>query len=107
MIHKKIFISGAITGVEKEAEVYFAEAERLIAERFPGAQIFNPIKLPKMATHEDYMIVCRSRIKGWADTLVSIMNDPYKNSVGAKEEHELAQERGLSLFDIDNGKPNW
>ena len=95
---KRIVLSGAITGHEKEATQYFYEAERLVHARYPLASVFNPTRIPKQASWEDYMKICRARINGWADTIVMIQNEFYLDSRGAIEEKELAVEKGLKTI---------
>lgn len=98
----KLVLSGAITGHEKEAEIYFMEAERAVQARYPLAQIFNPIRLPKLPSWEAYMTICRSRIKHWATGIVYVDNNPYrKSSKGAAEEENLSKERLLRQFEYD------
>lgn len=98
----KLVLSGAITGHEKEAEIYFMEAERAVQARYPLAQIFNPIRLPKLPSWEAYMIVCRTRIKHWATGIVYVDNNLYRRlSKGAAEEEALAKERFLKQYEYD------
>ena len=92
---RKFVLSGAITGHEKEAMVYFLEAERAVLERYPLAQVFNPMRLPKLPSWEAYMVICRSRIEHWATDIVYIENELRKMSKGSLEEEGLAKERLL------------
>ena len=99
----KLVLSGAITGHEKEAEVYFIEAERAVKARYPLAQVFNPIRLPKLPSWEAYMVICRSRIKHWATGIVYIeLGDGWRAaSKGAREEEALSKERLLNQYVYD------
>lgn len=53
---KRIYISGAITGIPNFKEI-FDKAENELKIKYPNAEIINPtmIKLPASCTHEDYM----------------------------------------------------
>lgn len=97
-IISKIYLSGAITGHEEEAVKYFAEAERAVKDRFPCATVFNPINLPKLPSWEHYMVICRNRLKSWADTIVYIDNDYRLQSRGAIEEQEIATSKSLNEY---------
>lgn len=97
----KLVLSGAITGYEEEAEKYFREAEIAVLERYPLAEVFNPMRIGKLESWEEYMVICRSRIKHWATGIVFIKNDYYNASRGATEERDLADEKRLWKFDYD------
>ena len=99
--HLKLVLSGAITGHEDEAKEYFRAAEKAVLERYPLAEIFNPIQLPKGLGWEEYMVICRSRIKNWATGIVFIKNDYYIESRGSAEEKVLAENARLWQFDYD------
>jgi len=95
---KKIVLSGAVSGHEGEAEEYFKHARKIVEERFPLAQVFNPTDLPKGLKQSQYMAVCMTRIRGWATTIVYIRNDYYEASAGSRLERKWAQEKGLEEF---------
>ena len=102
LLQKKIFLSGAISGHEKEAADYFARAEKIVLERFPLAQVFNPANLPanppESPAWRRMMTICAARIMGWATDIVYIRNEYYEGSKGARIERALAQERGLGEY---------
>lgn len=100
---KKVVLSLAITGHEKEAYELAVQMERAVRERFPTADVFNPTRLP-MKNWEDCMKVCRSRILGWADTLVIGHSAHLAQSKGAAEELELANGKGLRIINFKKGK---
>ena len=95
-----VYLSGAITGHEAEAQEYFAAAEKLVREVFPGCQVFNPTHLPKLDGWESYMEICRAVLGGWATHVVVIMNPYTKTSRGVIDEVGIAYEHGLKLFRI-------
>jgi len=101
---KKIVLSGAISGHEEEAKRYFDEAEKAVKDRFPCCAIFNPTKLPKLPSWDHYMILCRTRICGWSNTIVFIINEYTTQSKGVAVEYELAKEQGLEMYNFENGK---
>lgn len=101
---KKICLSGAITGHEAEARLYFAEAERIVQERYPLAKIFNPTRLPRQKNWSDYMTICLNRISSWADGIVFIINRYAPESVGVETEYEAAKKAGLEMLNLENGK---
>lgn len=96
-----IYLSGAITGHEEEAKVYFAEAEAALYEKFPGCTVFNPMKLPKLPKWEDYMKICRPRVVR-STHIVFIINPQINKSRGVHEEMRIAKENGLVLYRYEN-----
>lgn len=104
---KKICLSGAITGHEKEATVYFTKAEEILRQRYPNAEIFNPIKIPPQSGWEEYMNICLDKLQTWADTMVIIKNDYLEKSAGAMIEKHVAFERELDVIyiQVEKGEP--
>ena len=94
-MNKKIVLSGAISGHEEEAAKYFIEAEEAVRARYPTAEVFNPIKLPRLDSWEKYMVIRRMRVSGWATDIVYILNDYYLDSRGSQEERYRAKVKGL------------
>ena len=103
MSQKKIVLSGAITGHLEEAEEYFFEAKKAAFKRFPTAQVFDPMTLPKGISWDDAMTICKTRIRNWATDMVIIENQHYKESRGSCIELEEAKERGLVLHTFAGG----
>lgn len=101
---KKVVLSLAITGHEEEAEKLAFDMEKAVRERFPLAEIFNPVRLPRKKNWEEYMVVCRARVSGWADTIVRGHNKHLGSSKGASEELKIADDKGLRIIDFKNGK---
>lgn len=99
---RRFVLSGAITGHEAEAAVYFAEAERIVKENYPCAEVFNPARLPSTMGWEAAMAVCRMRIKGWATDFVVIQNKYRAASRGSAEEDILANAANLTRHVIEN-----
>lgn len=95
--YPNIYLSGAITGFEEEAKVYFSEAEAAIYDKFPGCTVFNPTRLPKLPCWEDYMMICRPRV-AQSTHIVFIINPQIKSSQGVHEEKRLAKENGLAMY---------
>lgn len=95
---KKICLSGAITGHEKEAQVYFMEAERRVLEIYPDAVIFNPVKIPFQKSWKDYMDICIDRLQTWANMIAIIKNEHLEASAGAMIEKHIAFESELDVL---------
>jgi hypothetical protein len=93
-----VYLSGAITGHEAEAQVYFEAAEKIVREVFPGCQVFNPTHLPKLDGWESYMEICRAVLGGWATHIVVIVNPYTKTSRGVIDEVGIAYEHGVNCF---------
>ncbi len=93
--HRKFVLSGAISNHETEASVYFKAAEEALRERYPLAEVFNPTRLPQGMTWRQYMVICLTRINGWATDIVYIRNEYYNDSKGANDEREAAQKHNL------------
>jgi len=80
---KKIYISGKITGIEKEAfKLFEAAEERLILE---GYEVVNPMKLKHDhdRTWRSYMFGCINALRT-CDEIFMLTN--YTDSKGAKME---------------------
>jgi hypothetical protein len=99
---KKIVLSGAITGHKDEAVIYFHEACEKVLERFPLAEVFNPAMIDKLLSYDTAMVICRSRIKNWATTIVYIKNEYYSGSNGVRAEQALAEESGLEEYALEH-----
>jgi hypothetical protein len=98
-----VYLSGAISGHEGEAQVYFAEAEKLVREVFPGCQVFNPTNLPELDGWESYMEICRAVLEGWATHVVVIVNPYTHRSRGVSEEIGIAYENKIPIYRIEGG----
>lgn len=91
----KIYISGKITGIEKEAEALFQKAEdELIAK---GYEVVNPMKLvhDHDKSWESYMRVC---IKALCDCEAIYVMKNHFNSKGALIEVDLALKLKLDVI---------
>jgi len=87
---EKIYISGCISGIEKEAEKIFNEAEIYLKKKFPNAEIFNPMKefpFIEGKTWEQYMLDDIKLLFN-CDTIFMLNN--YHFSRGAKIELSIS-----------------
>lgn len=93
----KIYISGKITGLDiKEAESIFEAVERKLHEA--GLLPINPCKILPYApqhTWKDYML---EDIKAIFDCEAMFMLDNWRDSKGAKIEHDIAHALGLKVY---------
>ena len=91
----KVYISGKITGREKEAEKEFAEAEKKLTAA--GLTPVNPFSFNKDhdQTWESYMRVCIIELCK-CNTIYMLPN--WKDSRGARLEYKLAKKLGLHVL---------
>lgn len=93
---KKIYISGAITSIGQiEAEKLFSKAEKMLKEQ--GFEVVNPmnIKHEHDLTWVSYM---RVDLKALLDCDYIFMLSNWKNSTGAKIEHDLANKLEFGII---------
>ena len=92
---KKIYISGRITGYEKEAEKQFNEAEKEFIAR--GFEVVNPMKLKHNhdKTWEEYM---REDIKALMTCDCILMLKRWEFSKGALIEFNLATKLNFKIY---------
>lgn len=100
---KKIYISGAITGVKNYKKI-FKRTEERIKEENPNAVVLNPaeIILPSPCGWDDYMAICMHLLKS-ADEIHMIPG--WENSTGARTEFEYAKTHGIKIKYVD--MVNW
>ena len=91
----KIYISGKISGIEKEAIKIFQASEDYLIES--GYQAVNPMKLNDEhdKSWESYMKVC---IKALCDCDRIYMISNWTDSRGAKIELEIAKHLGIEVI---------
>jgi hypothetical protein len=92
---KVIYISGKITGFDKEVyEKNFNDAEDRMRTMYPDATIYNPIKVtshlnPALHTWEQYMLTNIEVI--FKCNTIYVLNN-WQSSKGAKVETAIAEE---------------
>ena len=93
MAKQKVYISGKITGIEKEAPAIFEAAEKILTER--GYDVVNPMKLKHDhdKTWHSYM---REDVAALCSCQCFCMLDNYANSKGAIIEQQIALMLGLT-----------
>lgn len=91
----KIYISGKITGIEKEAPAIFEKAEKELQAQ--GFETVNPMKLPHNhdKTYKSYMREC---VKALCDCDSIYMLTNWKNSDGAKTEFDVAGKLWIKII---------
>lgn len=93
----KIYISGKISGLEtEEVKSLFNQAEQSLKLR--GFETVNPLDVLPYQEHltwEDYMI---ADIKALFDCKAIFMLTNWKDSRGARIEHNIANELGLRII---------
>lgn len=93
---KKIYISGKITGLTPDqAFSLFNNAELYLSER--GYEVINPMTIP----HEhdkSWLSYMRNDLKALLDCEAIFMLYNWKDSKGAKVEHDLAESLGLEII---------
>lgn len=97
---KKIYISGAVTGIEISAVLFFEKAEKKLIDQ--GFEVVNPMTLEHNhdLTWNSYM---RTDLKALLDCDYIYMLSNWKNSRGAKIEHNLAKELEIGvIFQSEN-----
>ena len=95
-----IYISGRITGIEKEANILFDKAEKELSDK--GFKVLNPMKINHNhdKTWESYMKAC---IKSLCDCSHIYMLPNWQESKGAKIEYNLASSLGIiAMFEDDS-----
>lgn len=105
-----VFLCGPITGHEKEAKNYFAEASRYVKRLYGSCKIFNPMNIKKCKTHAEYMNVTTTYIKDKKPIIALIVNKYTEASTGTKAEIELSDSLKLGILLIkDEGEkmPSW
>jgi len=97
----KTYISGKITGIEREASMLFERAEMYLIQL--GHDPINPMKL----NHEhdkSWHSYMREDIKALCDCDSIFMLSNWVDSKGAIIEHTIAMYLGLKVIYQDNGK---
>ena len=95
----KVYISGKISGLEeKEAELNFAKAEKLLKEK--GFDTINPKVIcahldGKGTPWEDYMAVCLSHMP-YCQAIY--MQKNWGSSTGGRVEYAVAQSMGMRIM---------
>lgn len=105
-----IFLCGPITGHEKEAKKYFSKAERYVKRLYGPCKVFNPMKIKKCTTHDEYMKITTEYIKDKKPIIALIVNEYTEASTGTKEEIKLAISLKLGVLAINNDEikmPTW
>ena len=105
-----VFLCGPITGHEKEAKNYFAEASRYVKRLYGPCKVFNPMKIKKCKTYAEYMNVTTAYIKNKKPIIALIVNKYTEASTGTKAEIELANSLKLGILSIkddDEKMPTW
>ena len=87
------YIAGKITGLD-DFKSYFDSAERNIKKIY-GCKVINPVCLPLGLKYSQYMKICFAMVK--VSTHVYMLSN-WKESLGAKLEHDLAIELGLIIY---------
>jgi hypothetical protein len=90
----KIYISGKITGIEKEAQDIFSKAEKALKEK--GFDVVNPLTLNHnhSKTWHAYM---KEDIKALCDCDSIFMLENWVDSKGAIIEHTIAMYLGMKV----------
>ena len=90
---QKIYIVGAITGVENWG-AKFIEAEAKVFSSLKRQEIRTPLDYPMGLTQKEYMVLsCESVF--WADKI--LVTKGWENSKGTKAEIALAESFGLPV----------
>jgi hypothetical protein len=98
----KVYIAGKINGLKNYREIFKAVEDELLAE---GNAVMNPAVLGEGFSYETYMPICLSMLQA-CDTVLMLNN--WKDSKGAKVEHEYAKLQGKKIiyqeidFDFDD-----
>lgn len=92
---ESIYISGKITGIEQSAPAIFAKAESFLFEC--GYKPINPMKLPH--NHDKtWLAYMREDLAALILCDAIFMLSNWKESRGAKIEHNLALSLGLNII---------
>ncbi len=89
---KKIYIAGKITGL-KDYKKNFDRAEEELKRQ--GHIVINPANNPVGLNYDDYMNIGIAMLKA-CDTIY--MLDNWKDSTGAKIEHQIAELSGKEII---------
>lgn len=92
----RVFISGAVTGVEDYKE-RFEKAEAHLTNL--GFDVMSPAVLPSWLEWDEAMDICKSML-GCCDVLYIIPNS--SNSDGSKVEKMWAKDLGMIILDPDD-----
>lgn len=88
----KVYIAGKINGLKNYREVFKVVEDELIAE---GNAVMNPAVLGEGFNYETYMPICLAMLEA-CDTVLMLNN--WKDSKGAKVEHEYAKLQGEKII---------
>ena len=93
---KRVYISGAITGVSDYKEI-FDKAETELKRKYPFVEVIKPtmVILPQSCTHEDYMKVDFA-LMDIADSIYMLKG--WEKSKGACMEFWYAMAKGKTIF---------
>jgi len=93
----KIYISGAITGLDIEvAKEKFKQGEVVVREM--GFIPINPLDLAQQDENTTWLDYMRADIKVLVDCCGILMLDNWKDSKGAVVEYNLAKGLGLKIY---------
>lgn len=98
---KKICLIGVMDG-----SADFIEAEKIVQDRFPLAQVFNPVRVNACGIKPRIDTVIRNRISAWADGAVILIAPGVSNDEKVSEFYDLAIESGLEIHWLENGTIN-
>jgi len=88
----KVYIAGKINGLNNYREIFKEVEDRLITE---GNVVMNPAVLGEGFNYEAYMPICLAMLEA-CDTVFMLNN--WKDSKGAKVEHEYAKLQGKKII---------
>ena len=91
----KVYIAGKITDCPDYME-QFAEVERMLQKQ--GHATMNPTVLPPGFEHHEYMKICFAMIDACEEVY---MLDNWRDSKGAKMEHDYAVANGKTIMFMD------
>lgn len=92
MKKKKIYISGKITGLDNFEDLFNAVEQDL---RFNGFAVMNPAKIGAGFSYDEYMAICIPMLQ-ICDVVYMLSN--WKDSTGAKIEHQIAELSGKEII---------
>ncbi len=99
----KIYIAGKITGLDQtEVVAKFARAQDELQSS--NYEVVNPKKLYQGSDWDEAMNICLKALK---ECQAIYMLSDWKNSKGAKIEHDLAKESGMIILyqSVEQGHP--
>ncbi|WP_252214444.1 DUF4406 domain-containing protein [Clostridium sp. VAP41] len=88
----KVYIAGKITGLKNYKEIFNKAENKLLSE---GNQVMNPAVLNEGFNYEVYMPICLTMLEV-CDAIYMLSN--WKDSKGAKVEHEYAKIQGKKII---------